>query len=46
VHGIWRPYGLQPHRIQTFKFCTDPDFDAEVADVIGLYLGPPERALV
>lgn len=46
VHRIWRKYGLQPHRIRTFKFSTDPDFDTKMADVIGLYLDPPERALV
>jgi transposase len=46
VHRIWRKYGLQPHRIRTFKFSTDPDFDTKMAEVIGLYLDPPERALV
>lgn len=46
VHRIWQKYGLQPHRIETFKFSTDPDFDAKMAEVIGLYLDPPERALV
>jgi len=46
VHRIWHKYGLQPHRVQTFKFSTDPDFDAKLADVAGLYLDPPERALV
>ena len=46
VHRIWRKYGLQPHRIETFKFSTDPDFGTKMADVIGLYLDPPERALV
>lgn len=46
VHRIWQKYGLQPHRIKTFKFSTDPHFDAKMADVIGLYLDPPERALV
>src|SRR5882672_11357997 len=46
VHRIWQKYGLQPHRVKRFKFSTDPDFDAKLADVIGLYLDPPERALV
>ena len=46
VHRIWQKYGLQPHRVETFKFSTDPDFDAKLADVVGLYLDPPERALV
>jgi transposase len=46
VHRIWNKYGLQPHRVTTFKFSTDPDFDAKLADIIGLYMDPPERALV
>jgi transposase len=46
VHRIWRKYGLQPHRVEHFKFSTDPDFDAKLADIVGLYLDPPERALV
>ena len=46
VHRIWQKYGLQPHRVETFKFSTDPDFDTKLADVVGLYLHPPERALV
>jgi transposase len=46
VHRIWQKYGLQPHRVETFKFSTDPDFDTKLADVVGLYLQPPERALV
>jgi transposase len=46
VHRIWRKHGLQPHRTETFKFSTDPDFDSKMADVVGLYLDPPERALV
>ena len=46
VHRIWQKHGLQPHRIKTFKFSKDPEFDAKMADVIGLYLDPPERALV
>jgi transposase len=46
VHRIWQKYGLQPHRVKRFKFSTDPDFDSKLADVIGLYLDPPERALV
>lgn len=46
VHRIWQKYGLQPHRIETFKFSRDPEFDAKLADIIGLYLDPPERALV
>jgi transposase len=46
VHRIWQKYGLQPHSLETFKFSTDPDFDAKLTDVVGLYLDPPERALV
>ena len=46
VHRIWQAYGLQPHRVETFKFCTDPDFATKLADIVGLYLDPPERALV
>jgi transposase len=46
VHRIWRKYGLQPHRVETFKFSTDPEFDRKLTDVVGLYLDPPERALV
>jgi transposase len=46
VHRIWQKYGLQPHRVETFKFSRDPEFDAKMADIVGLYLDPPERALV
>jgi transposase len=46
VHRIWAKHGLQPHRVTTFKFSKDPEFDAKMADIIGLYLDPPERALV
>ena len=46
VHRIWQKYGLQPHRVETFQFSTAPDFDAKLADIVGLYLDPPERALV
>ena len=46
VHRIWRKYGLQPHRVETFKFSHDPCFEAKLADIVGLYLDPPERALV
>jgi transposase len=46
VQRIWRKYGLQPHRVETFKLSTDPQFDSKLADVVGLYLDPPERALV
>ena len=41
VHRIWQKYGLQPHRVETFKFSCDPQFDAKLADIVGLYLDPP-----
>jgi transposase len=46
VHRIWQKYGLQPHRLEHFKFSTDPEFETKLADIVGLYLDPPERALV
>jgi transposase len=46
VQRIWRAFGLQPHRLETFKLSTDPDFVAKVRDVVGLYLSPPDRAVV
>jgi transposase len=46
VQRIWRAFGLKPHRQDTFKLSTDPDFVAKVRDVVGLYMAPPEHALV
>lgn len=46
VQRIWRAFGLQPHRLETFKLSTDPDFVAKVRDVVGLYVSPPEHAVV
>ena len=46
VQRIWRAFGLQPHRTETFKLSTDPLFIDKVRDVVGLYLSPPEHALV
>lgn len=46
VHRIWRAFGLQPHRTETFKLSTDPLFIEKVRDIVGLYLHPPDRALV
>ena len=46
VQRIWRAFGLQPNRLETFKLSTDPDFVAKVRDVVGLYVAPPERAIV
>jgi hypothetical protein len=42
----WRKYGVQPWRRETFKFSTDPELEAKVRDVVGLYLNPPEKAVV
>jgi transposase len=44
--STWRAFGLQPHRLETFKLSTDPDFVAKVRDVVGLYVSPPEHAVV
>ena len=46
ISRIWRAFGLQPHRHETFKLSTDPYFVEKVRDVVGLYLNPPERAVV
>jgi transposase len=46
VYRIWRAFGLQPHRQETWKLSRDPQFVAKVRDVVGLYLNPPERAVV
>src|SRR5919199_539298 len=46
VCRIWRAFALKPHRVDTFKLSNDPQFIAEVRDVVGLYLDPPEAAPV
>jgi transposase len=46
IAKIWREHGLKPWQIQTFKFSTDPELDAKVHDVVGLYLHPPEHVVV
>ncbi len=46
VSRIWRAFGLQPHRTETFKLSQDPLFVEKVRDVVGLYLNPPDKALV
>lgn len=46
VGRIWRAFNLQPHQVDTFKLSTDPQFIDKVRDVVGLYLDPPEKALV
>ena len=46
VARIWRAFALQPHRVETFKLSKDPLFVEKVRDIVGLYLAPPDRALV
>ena len=46
VRRIWHAHGLKPHRVESFKVSNDPDFVAKLEDVVGLYLNPPEHALV
>jgi len=46
VHRIWRAHALQPHRVETFKLSTDPEAEAKISDVVGLYLRPPTNAVV
>ena len=46
VHRVWRARGLQPHRVETFKLSTDPRFEEKLVDVVGLYLNPPDKAVV
>jgi transposase len=46
VSRIWRAFGLKPHIIQTWKLSTDPRFTDKVRDIVGLYMSPPENALV
>ena len=46
VHRIWKQHGLQPHRVETFKLSRDPHFVEKLRDVVGLYLDPPDKALV
>ncbi len=46
VGEIWRAFGLQPHRSETFKLSNDPQLIEKVRDIVGLYLNPPEAALV
>src|SRR3954454_19455773 len=43
---IWHAFGLQPHRVENFEFSKDPQSVEKVRDIVGLYLNPPERALV
>ena len=46
IHRIWQAFGLQPHRSENFKLSSDPFFVEKVRDIVGLYMAPPERALV
>ena len=46
VHKIWAAHGLKPHLTKTFKLSRDPNFVAKVEDIVGLYLNPPDKALV
>ena len=46
VHRIWKAHALKPHRVTTFKFTTDPEAEAKIEDVVGLYLHPPTHAVV
>jgi transposase len=46
VQRLWSAHGLQPHRTRTFKLSRDPEFVSKLRDVVGLYLNPPEKALV
>ena len=46
VYRIWKAHRLQPHRVESFKYSRDPAFAEKVRDIVGLYLNPPEKALV
>ncbi len=46
IQRIWRAHGLKPHRVKTFKLSRDPKFAEKVQDIVGLYVDPPEHALV
>lgn len=46
IHRIWSQHGLQPHRVETFKLSRDPRFVEKLRDVVGLYMDPPDKALV
>jgi transposase len=46
VARIWRDHGIKPWKVHTFKVSNDPDFEHKIVDVVGLYLNPPERAVV
>src|SRR5579872_4939264 len=46
VQRIWKKHKLQPHRVESFKFSNDPEFAPKVRDIVGLYMNPPDKALV
>ncbi len=46
VYRVWRAFGLRPHQVETFKLSNDPHFVDKVRDVVGLYMNPPDKALV
>ena len=46
VQRIWRKHKLQPHRVESFKFSNDPEFAPKVRDIVGLYMNPPDKAIV
>jgi transposase len=46
VQRVWHAFGLKPHRVEAFKLSADPEFVEKVRDIVGLYLAPPDRALV
>jgi transposase len=46
VRRVWRAYGLKPHRLETFKLSRDPQFKEKLEDIVGLYIHPPQHALV
>lgn len=46
VHRLWQAHALKPHRLETFKFTTDPHAEEKIRDVVGLYLNPPTNAVV
>ena len=46
VYRIWKAHRPQPHRVENFKFSRDPKFAEKVRDIVGLYMNPPDKALV
>jgi len=46
VHRVWQEAGVKPHRLERYMASNDPDFETKAADIIGLYLNPPQHAAV